>query len=166
MDRTVKIFCSGPGRKKPGERHRVIESYDAFVLAEVPSADLDQLRREYLVEDITDLYTLRVGEREFDTSIPRLVQGIVSEVSPVRIILFGSAARGGEQAARDIDLLVVVPDGTNRRQMAKRLYRSLSGIRVPYDLVVVTPADLEKHRDNPGLIYRSVLREGKVLYAA
>ncbi|MEK7374485.1 MAG: hypothetical protein AABZ85_05590, partial [Thermodesulfobacteriota bacterium] len=49
-----------------------------------------------------------------------------------------------------------------RRQMAKRLYRSLSGIRVPYDLVVVTPADLEKHRDNPGLIYRSVLREGKV----
>ena len=63
--------------------------------------------------------------------------------------------------------MVVVPDGTNRRQMAKRLYhRSLSGIRVPYDLVVVTPADLEKHRDNPGLIYRSVLREGKVLYAA
>src|SRR3990172_2473918 len=72
MDRTVKIFCSGPGRKRVGQRYKVIESYDAFVLAEVSSADLGELRGAYLVEDITDLYTLRVGEREIDTSIPRL----------------------------------------------------------------------------------------------
>jgi subtilisin family serine protease len=72
MDRTVKIYCSGSAQKQVAERYRVIESYDAFVLAEVPSVDLGELRRAYLVEDITDLYTLRVGEREIDTSIPRL----------------------------------------------------------------------------------------------
>jgi len=100
------------------------------------------------------------------TEIEKLVRGIISEVRPLRIILFGSAARWGVDAARDIDLMVVVPDGTNRRQTARRLYRALTGIGVPYDLVVATPADLERHRDNPGLIYRSVLRDGKVLYAA
>ena len=72
MDRTVKIFCRGAEREALEHRYRVIEAYDAFLPAEIPSGELDALRRKYLVEDITDQYTLRVGEREIDTSIPRL----------------------------------------------------------------------------------------------
>src|SRR3972149_12011333 len=72
MNRTVKIFCRGAEREALEHRYRVIEAYDAFLLAEIPSGELDALRRKYLVEDITDQYTLRVGEREIDTSIPRL----------------------------------------------------------------------------------------------
>ncbi|MCL5965755.1 MAG: nucleotidyltransferase domain-containing protein [Deltaproteobacteria bacterium] len=102
-----------------------------------------------------------VDQKEID----KLVQGIVSEIRPIRIILFGSAARTDLRTARDVDLLVVVPEGSHRRQTAMRLYRSLSGIRIPYDLVVATVGDLERHRDNPGLIYRSALKEGRVLYA-
>jgi hypothetical protein len=34
------------------------------------------------------------------------------------------------------------------------------------DIIVATPSDLERHRDNPGLIYRTILEEGREVYAA
>jgi predicted nucleotidyltransferase len=48
-----------------------------------------------------------------------LIQGIVDEVRPLRIIVFGSAARGEMQPDSDVDLLVVMPDGTHRRRTAQ-----------------------------------------------
>ena len=47
--------------------------------------------------------------------IDDLVRRIVEVVHPRRIILFGSAARGDMGPDSDIDILVVVPDGTHRR---------------------------------------------------
>ncbi|MBC8230932.1 nucleotidyltransferase domain-containing protein, partial [bacterium] len=35
---------------------------------------------------------------------------------------------------------------------------------VPFDILVATPEDLEKHRNNIGLIYRTVLQEGREIY--
>src|SRR5512134_1952241 len=72
MGRTVKIFCAGPAQKQVTQRYRVIAAYDGFVLAQVRSVDLPKLRREYLVEDITDQYALRMGGKKIDTSAPRL----------------------------------------------------------------------------------------------
>lgn len=99
------------------------------------------------------------------TAIDRLVQQIVDLAHPLRIILFGSCARGGMARNSDIDMLVVMPDGTHGRHMAQRLYREIHDIGIPFDVLVATPADLEKHKDNIGLIYHSVLREGKEVYA-
>ena len=101
-----------------------------------------------------------------DQEIEKLVQRIVDAVHPLRIILFGSAARGELTPDSDVDVLVVMPDGTHRRKTAQYLYGVISGVKVPYDIVVATPSDLEKHRDNIGLIYYAILKEGKMLYAA
>ncbi len=87
-------------------------------------------------------------------------------VHPLRIILFGSAARGEMRPESDLDLLVVMPDGTHRRRTAQDIYERLFGIAISVDIVVATPTDLEKHKDTIGLIYRSVLREGRQLYVA
>lgn len=100
------------------------------------------------------------------SQVSKLVQGIVDEVHPLRIILFGSAARGEARPTSDVDVLVVMPDGTHRRRTAQRLYRVLQGMTIPFDIIVATPADLQEHRDNIGLIYRTILQEGKTLYAA
>jgi predicted nucleotidyltransferase len=99
-------------------------------------------------------------------AIEKLVKCIVDEVSPLRIILFGSAARGEAGRHSDIEILVVMPDGSHRRKTAQLLYRQIHGIGVPFDILVATSNDLEKHKDNIGLIYRTILREGKVVYAA
>lgn len=72
MDRTVKVFCTGADQDRLAETYRVIERYDGFVLAGAAKRSVSQLAREYPVEDITDLYAIRVGERTIDTSKPRL----------------------------------------------------------------------------------------------
>ncbi|MBF0125493.1 MAG: nucleotidyltransferase domain-containing protein [Magnetococcales bacterium] len=47
-----------------------------------------------------------------------MVRRIVEVTHPLRIILFGSAARGKMGADSDLGLLVVIPNGVHRRQTA------------------------------------------------
>jgi predicted nucleotidyltransferase len=98
--------------------------------------------------------------------LEELVQRIVREVHPRRILLFGSAARGDANPQSDIDLLVVMPDGVHRRKTAQHLYGHLGGDRPSVDIVVATESDLALHGDAPGYVYRHALREGRELYAA
>ncbi len=98
--------------------------------------------------------------------IDALVQAIVKTVQPLRIILFGSAARGDFSTVGDIDLLIIMPEGTHRRRTAQKLYRQIRGIPAAFDILVATPGDIQRHKDNIGLIYRTVLKEGKELYAS
>jgi predicted nucleotidyltransferase len=99
-------------------------------------------------------------------AIDSLVQNIVEAVHPLKIILFGSYARGKTNPDSDIDVLVVMPEGVHCRRTAQLLYRQIRGLGVPFDILVATPRDLEKHKDNIGLIYRTVIQEGKEIYAA
>ncbi len=99
--------------------------------------------------------------------IDKLVLQIVRAVHPLRIILFGSAARGDWHENSDVDLMVVVPDGSHCRKTAQNLYLAIHDIGIPFDLVVATPSVLDKHGlTNNGLIYQYALREGKDIYAA
>jgi predicted nucleotidyltransferase len=95
-----------------------------------------------------------------------MIQTVVASVQPLRIILFGSAARGEMGPDSDLDVLVVMPKGTHRRKTAQQLYRQIRGLGVPFDIVVATSEDLEVHRSNPGLIYQTILREGTEVYVA
>ena len=90
----------------------------------------------------------------------RIVQGF----RPERIILFGSHARGDAQPDSDIDLLVVMPDGTDRRQIAIAIGQLLGGLGVAKDVVVTTPDEIARRGDLIGTVLRPALREGKVLY--
>lgn len=98
--------------------------------------------------------------------IGRLVQRIADAVHPLRVLVFGSAARGDAGPDSDVDLLVVMPEGVHRRRTAQFLYRHLSGARIPFDILVATPSDLERHKNNDGLIYKAILCEGKEVYVA
>jgi len=64
----------------------------------------------------------------------RMIQMVVASVRPLRIILFGSAARGEMGPDSDLDVLVVMPKGTHRRKTAQQLYRQIRGLGVPFDL--------------------------------
>jgi predicted nucleotidyltransferase len=98
--------------------------------------------------------------------VESLVQKIVEAIHPLKIILFGSYARGKANPESDIDVLVVMPEGVHCRRTAQLLYRQIRGLGVPFDILVTTPGTLEKHKDNIGLIYRTVLKEGREIYAA
>ncbi len=96
--------------------------------------------------------------------IDQLVERIVEVVNPLKIILFGSAARGEMGPDSDVDVLVVMPNGIHRRRTAQHLYREIRGLGVPFDILVTTPEMLEKSKNNIGLIYQTILREGKDVY--
>lgn len=98
--------------------------------------------------------------------IEHLVSLIVAEAHPLRVILFGSAARGEMTPDSDVDLLVVMPDGTHRLHTMQDLYACIRGVTLPFDILVATTSDLEVRGDVPGLVYRDALREGRELYAA
>ena len=95
-----------------------------------------------------------------------LVSQIVERVHPLRIVLFGSRARNEANPDSDIDLLIVMPEGTHRRKTAQLLYRDISGVKIPYDLVVATPSDHERYQCHGGRVYEHALREGCDLYVA
>ena len=66
----------------------------------------------------------------------------------------------------DVDVLVVMPEGTHRRDTAGYLHTQLFGIPLAVDIQAATPSYLEKHRDNIGLIYYTILEEGREPFAA
>lgn len=98
--------------------------------------------------------------------LPEVLRRIRAIARPSRVILFGSTARGDARPDSDLDLLVVVPEGTHRRHMAQTIYRSLLGIETPVDVVVVTEQDVERHAHTQGLVIAHALAEGRLLYAA
>jgi predicted nucleotidyltransferase len=98
--------------------------------------------------------------------IDELVRRIVEVAHPLRIILFGSAARGEMGPHSDLDVLVVMPDGVHRRKTAQKIYRHLWGFGFAKDIIVVTESDIREYGSNPYLIIKNALEEGKELYRA
>jgi len=89
---------------------------------------------------------------------------IVKEINPLKIILFGSWARGEGNANSDIDLLVVLSEGVNKREVTIKIRRLLSDLPFPKDIVVTTPIEILEYGNLVGTILKSALEEGKILY--
>ncbi len=70
--RILKVLCSGSEQRRLAESYPVVEAYPAFVLVEVPEAAVADLASRYPTEDLTDRYTLQIGEKAVDTSRPRV----------------------------------------------------------------------------------------------
>ena len=97
--------------------------------------------------------------------LDEIVRRIVAVAQPEKIILFGSAARGEMNRHSDLDVLVVKA-GVHRGDMTESIYRHLRGVEAAVDVIVVTPADVERYRNSHALVIKPALREGKVIYAA
>lgn len=100
-----------------------------------------------------------------DDTLEIMTGRIVSGFQPERIILFGSYARGDANEQSDIDLLVVMPDGTDRRKAAIAIMEVLHDVRFPKDVIVTTPDRIARYGHLVGTILRPALRDGKELYA-
>lgn len=101
-------------------------------------------------------------------AIDEIVRVVVERVAPRRVVLFGSAARGGSDKPADVDLMVVVDESADRRAVAGELYRAMfdAGIPIGVDFVVATESGFERHRDTAGLVYRDIARDGREVYVA
>jgi len=96
--------------------------------------------------------------------VAEMTRRIVVGFGPLRIILFGSRARGDARWDSDFDFLVVMPDGIDRRQTAVAIRRVLAGMMAPKDVIVTTPDEIARRGDMPGTVLKPALREGIALY--
>lgn len=99
------------------------------------------------------------------TAIRQMTHRIARRFKPDKIVLFGSHARGTAGPDSDVDLLVIMRITSTRRRQATAIDKSLMGIKMPADVIVATPEDVERSKDEIGTVIRPALREGKVVYA-
>jgi len=104
-----------------------------------------------------------------NTNLPilkEIVDLIVPLVEPDRIILFGSYARGDFNERSDVDLLVLKRGLEDVGGTEDKIYYSFyeNKIRVDVDVIAM---DFDRYLnviDDFGYIYRSINKEGVVLY--
>jgi uncharacterized protein len=89
---------------------------------------------------------------------------IVEEFAPLRVIVFGSHARGDVGPDSDVDLLVVLASVDDKREAAIRIRRALAHFPVSKDVIVTTPEEIARRGHLVGTVLRPALREGRVVY--
>ncbi len=100
-----------------------------------------------------------------DDKVQAIIRRIAEVGRPVSIILFGSYVRDQAGPKSDLDILVVAEDSLEScRRESVRLRKALRGILMPMDILVVRSRELEELAEVPGLIYSTILKEGKVVY--
>ena len=102
---------------------------------------------------------------EAATWLPTIKRRIVRRFRPLRLVVFGSQATGRARPGSDLDLLVVMPDGTDARATAVAIRRALRDLPLGKDVVVTTPALVDRYADVPGTILREALVTGATVYA-
>lgn len=99
-----------------------------------------------------------------DSIISRMVERIVERHRPLRVLLFGSRARGTAREDSDVDLLVVLEEARDKHGVAVDIRVALSGMPVAKDIIVTTPEEILRRGHVYGTVLREALREGTVMY--
>lgn len=97
--------------------------------------------------------------------VPTVVQEIVAEVDPIRVLLYGSVARGDDGPDSDIDLMVVMAsiDYSKRREIEAELSGAVHH-GAPLQIFVTDERECTRRRDVIGSMHYWPLREGRIVY--
>jgi uncharacterized protein len=95
-----------------------------------------------------------------DTKLKEIIDRILEVITPDKIILFGSRARGTVPNNSDYDLMIVKSGIDNELKLEQKIYRNFIGLGIGVDIIVTTPEKLEKYKDTVGYIYKQVFNEG------
>jgi predicted nucleotidyltransferase len=120
---------------------------------------------------MTDRHNTFQADRRLQTKhitpelIAYIVEKIVRDTAPRKIILFGSYARQEATEESDLDLLVIQDSQSTNRQVRREIERLLWGRRFGVDLIVRRPEEIARNLADGNPFYtHHVFREGRVLY--
>lgn len=98
--------------------------------------------------------------------IRKILQKIVAEYAPQKVVLFGSYAWGNPGPDSDIDLLIIKETAERFLERWMTVQRILSGTHrsFPVETLVLTPQEIEKRLEIGDQFIAEILERGEVLY--
>lgn len=100
--------------------------------------------------------------------LDRLLAGLVEAARPVRVILFGSRARGEATPDSDADLLIVQAEADavhrSRWRELQRIRAALRDFPLAKDLLLYRPHEFDYWRHSLNHLVGRAVREGVLLY--
>src|SRR5690554_2901430 len=93
--------------------------------------------------------------------INNVVDIIIKNVKPDKIILFGSYAYGEPHKDSDLDMLIIKDTDDARNKRAREIRKYLRGIKIPIDIVVYTNAEVEAWKDTQSAFITRVMQKGR-----
>ncbi|MCK6559119.1 nucleotidyltransferase domain-containing protein [bacterium] len=95
--------------------------------------------------------------------IHSVAQQIAQKFDPLKIVLFGSYARGESHRHSDVDLLVILEDGHHGGDPEVEVALSISH-QFPMDILVRSPQQVAERLCLGDTFYRDIVEKGVVLY--
>lgn len=99
-----------------------------------------------------------------DATLEKILKKILEIITPEKVILFGSQAKGSSEKDSDYDILIIKSGLENKREISRKIYRNLLGTNASVDIIIELPEIIEKYKDSVGYIYKNILQEGKIIY--
>lgn len=108
------------------------------------------------------------ANREIRAILQRILEKLLAEYAPQKVILFGSYARGNPRPGSDLDLLIVKETSERfiDRWVAVRRILSDPERRISLETLVLTPQEVSEKLARGDQFLAGVIEEGEVLYAA
>ena len=102
-----------------------------------------------------------------DKRLDEVLRRLINAYQPERIYLFGSQARDDAGPDSDYDLLIIVPEDAPPEMRRSRLaYEQLWGTGTAVDVLVWTKGYFESRLHLKASLSATVIKEGRLLYAA
>lgn len=107
------------------------------------------------------------GPKDAVQVINKIVQKLVTEYSPQRVILFGSYAWGKPGPDSDIDFLIIKETSDRFIDRYVKVQHILTGTHLgyPVETLVLTPGEIEKRIADGDQFIGKILERGEPLYA-
>lgn len=100
---------------------------------------------------------------EIQEKLQEVVNKIVKEFQPEKIILFGSFAWGEPDPDSDVDLFIV-KETRNTRETARKISRLIFPRPFPMDIIVYNPDKTKERLIRGDFFLKDIFSKGKLLY--
>jgi predicted nucleotidyltransferase len=109
--------------------------------------------------------TVKLADRPSVPVPPALLDALIRRFNPVRVILFGSRARGDSGPDSDWDLMVVVDDDLPPElRTVRAAFEAIAGTGIAADVVPVRASTFDHKRDVVNSLPWFASREGLLVY--
>jgi uncharacterized protein len=93
-----------------------------------------------------------------------IVRRILAIGNPLKIVMFGSRARGDSSPVSDLDLLIMEESSLPRWRRALPYVRALADVFPAIEVMVWTPEEAQEWSEVPAAFITTALHEGKTIY--